>query len=325
MCRGQENVNLYIHPPYAFMAQWTTLPLHFTQDAFPSTLETSTYRGYLLVAWHSFVKCLDVIFHADQHFFPNKNDSWDTFKCTERIWMLQEFSRIPLRCWRANESLFLFNHFLRSCCRFGTMQEFFLINCVKSCKISAQTTDAEASGRTEWWSARFLSLSLWCRVQEPSWWPVILQWFNIWNLLPIGHVSESRKRWSRNSIRRISKINSSNAVLQEVWHHNESYYLLADIAWQVEWLVQFAWITPILMALSICYGFLCVRQTADSIWRSSVFSEECSPHWDSVHLKSVNLILFIFKQTMHEGYTKKILLIRRNFSLKKDGCLWWNK
>jgi hypothetical protein len=42
--------------------------------------------------------------------------------------------------------------------------------------------------------------------------------------------------------------------------------------------VQFGWITSILMALSICYVFSCIKQTADSKLRSSVFSEECSPH-----------------------------------------------
>lgn len=37
-------------------------------------------------------------------------------------------------------------------------------------------------------------------------------------------------------------------------------------------------ITPILMALSICYGFLCARQTVRSILQSSVFTGKCSQH-----------------------------------------------
>jgi len=71
-------------------------------------------------------------------------------------------------------------------------------------------------------------------------------------------------------------MNSMSGLFHDSLHRNSSLGLLTDIVWQVECCIYHGLITPILMVLSICYGFLCFRQTADSKLQTSMFTGMCS-------------------------------------------------
>ena len=71
---------------------------------------------------------------------------------------------------------------------------------------------------------------------------------------------------------------SMSGLFHDSLHRNSSRGLLTDTVWQVECCICQGLITPILMALSICYVFLCFRQTVDSKLQTSMFTGMCSQH-----------------------------------------------